>query len=1488
MPLPGGASAKYGLRYELLWTVHSFLSILESKAESIHLEPSGDAGKGIEFCLRTAAGIEYHQVKRQQTGKGVWSLADLNEVLSYFRQRLTDPTATCVFVSIHAAHPLKELADRVRNAATWEEFRSAYISSDSWSGHFHDLHGRWQASSEEDTYQYLERIHVYTIDEVSLRKWAQKRLEVLVDGRPATALKVLALWALDQVHQRLTASDIWEHLKSQGINERSCAQDPEVQEALSEQNQRYEEGVKPVNIGGRIIPRREVKQILACFDDEKEGNIILVSGKAGIGKSSALAQVLTAIQKRDWPWLAFRVDRLQPCLSPREVGEQLRLPGSPVSVLASLAGGQDCLLVIDQLDAISWASGRNVDLFDCIRVLLGQAQHHVQMRVLLACRQFDIENDPRLRDLVSDQGMAKKIPIEPFDAATVSRLVTQLGLNASEFRPRQLDLLALPVHLRLLAETLSDHQADATHFQTARDLYEGFWRYKQQILRDKGIDAQNVVDYMLQYMNEQETLFVPEAVLDRLGREVLILLSENILVQDGPRISFFHESFFDFLFARQMAVSDDFDLVKYIMERGQSLFLRSQIRQCLLFQRDIDHLKAQTSIQTLLTQEGIRFHLKETVLSLMGSLDDPKWEEWGILEALLDSDAARHVWRVLWGSRPWFDLLYAMEVLHAWLASDNDALIDKLIDLFGSVYNGRSDQISTLLTPFIGRSEAWNKRLRFIITHSVAIGMSRKFLDLTLKAVEDGILDAELAFNKGYSPAWSLIESHLNPEWSYELISGYCSRLLALAQKSGNADPFSGIGDPHYGISNNDVNIVLGAALRAPGKFVEWIMPFVMHTVKLNVAQDGDSPWADSVWKHWCAKPEMRYGLGNHILSAVAIALRKLAQDEPTAFQKYAEEFRKTPYLTLQCLLLDAYEANGSYFADDAIEYLLEKPERLAVWHKFNMDWAPQQLIQATATHCASDRLAQLEQVLLEFYPEPLKLYPRGCSIYGLTQLQWLVCIPVSHRSVQAAARLRELQRKFGQPSVPEPSVGKAFLIGSPIPETQARKMEDTHWLKAMQRYFSNEADFERLVGGALELSHVLETLTKEFPSRFAALAYRIPKDANPAYLKAILSGIRGSNLDAVDIVKICNYCHEWPGRPYGQQITCLLADVATRSRTSFSLPEEALAIVAWYATQAPDDTSYRGNDLLMEGINSTKGAAAEDMARLISQNASTLPFFECYLPSMVSEPSMSVRACVAETLLGVLQHNRDLAVQLFVTLCNNADSRLLAASSIEKFLRYALQTHFSSFAPILESMIEAKTEPVKDAGARLACFTSLTVEAAYGLVQRCLAGNETLRLGAARIYAAMLGASAYKAQCETVLGQLFSDPDVRVRNVASECFARFEGRQLREYQNLARAYLASPAFGVKINPLVKALHATTASMPDLALQTCEKFFDVSKTSTQGLQHSAYANLAVDLVVRVYSQTGELSVKHRCLDLIDTISYLGILGLDKIRQEFDR
>lgn len=73
--------------------------------------------------------------------------------------------------------------------------------------------------------------------------------------------------------------------------------------------------------------------------------------------------------------------------------------------LEGIANSDDCLLVIDQLDAVSLTYGRNTQFLDCVHEIT-QALGYQNMRVLLACRHFDLENDHRLRSLVMKSGMS--------------------------------------------------------------------------------------------------------------------------------------------------------------------------------------------------------------------------------------------------------------------------------------------------------------------------------------------------------------------------------------------------------------------------------------------------------------------------------------------------------------------------------------------------------------------------------------------------------------------------------------------------------------------------------------------------------------------------------------------------------------------------------------------------------------------------------------------------------------------------------------------------------------------------------------------------------------------------------------------------------------------------------------------------------------------------------------------------------------------------
>jgi hypothetical protein len=101
-------------------------------------------------------------------------------------------------------------------------------------------------------------------------------------------------------------------------------------------------------------------------------------------------------------------------------------------------------------------------------------------------------------------------------------------------------------------------------------------------------------------------------------------------------------------------------------------------------------------------------------------------------------------------------------------------------------------------------------------------------------------------------------------------------------------------------------------------------------------------------------------------------------------------------------------------------------------------------------------------------------------------------------------------------------------------------------------------------------------------------------------------------------------------------------------------LPEDALALVAWYATEDADPTEdqwrtqvQNGNRSLGEAIhtaaiNSVRGIAAEAVRDLIVHDGSRIGYFIPTLDTMVHDSSLAVRSNVAAALIAVLRHDRE------------------------------------------------------------------------------------------------------------------------------------------------------------------------------------------------------------------------------------------------------
>lgn len=1044
--LTRGVSDKVASRYGTLWTVFCILDVMDNRADSIRLEFSGEEEEGIEFRIRKGGAREYHRVKSQHGAQGHWTLNELgrNMVLSTFWDELNDPAARCVFVSSHPAHQLSELIESAMRAESWAEFDRELLVTPGQVYDFATLRSLWGNCLSEEAFERLRRISTKTIDKSLLSEMVEVRLETLIEGDPTTISEVLFRLALDRVHQELDEHDLTRHLEERSFRRRNWANDDLVLVKLEEANLRYLFPIRNELISRVSILREETNAVLSSLTSIDGRRGILLAGEAGVGKSGIVMQLLERLREHKVPILAFRVDRLDPTPLPDDIGRQLELPGSPVAVLASVAQGQECVLIIDQLDAVSLASGRHPQFFDGVHEVIKQAEAYPRMRLLVVCRKFDLDNDHRFRRLTDPQGVLDVVTVNRLPDKTVWEVVTAIGLEAADLSPEQVQLLSVPLHLNLLAEISETLAARNLDFRTAKDLFDRFWDRKRAVLRERtgrSVQWPEVIDILCDYMSERRSLSAPAETVDEHEEDAQAMASENVLVRDRDRYAFFHETFFDYAFARRF-IGRERELLPFLREGEQHLFRRAQVRQILRHERDADRARYLDDLGELLHSSDIRFHIKQVVFALLAGLEDPTREEWNILAPLLEAREEPYMREIfnLLRSAPWFGLVDSLGLWERWLAEVDEERQNRVVYLLWMAQKHNPDRVAELLEPYVGLP-AWHNRIAYVMS-GADLHTNRRFFELFLKAIDEGILDeADLGVNLYDLP-------HKNAEWACEALYHYLQRrqernLLGAYELF---DPFS-----RSASSNYDEELFTKSARRAPRTFVTELLPFMLRLMEELTEQEGEPPYEGRIWRY--RYPGESHSTEDTLLTAMEVALRTLAKNEPEAFNAFARLLHeKSDFETAQYLLVRSYAANGERYADEAVEYLLEKPARLETGYASDSHWATRQLLEAITPYCSDENMARLEELILSYYSK-WELEATSADWRGSAQLTLLGGIAPSRLSPAAEARLEQWREKFGgDAKEPMPAVMGGF-VRSPIPEESTKNMTDEEWLEAISRY---------------------------------------------------------------------------------------------------------------------------------------------------------------------------------------------------------------------------------------------------------------------------------------------------------------------------------------------------------------------------------------------------------------------------------------------------
>ena len=846
---------------------------------------------------------------------------------------------------------------------------------------------------------------------------------------------------------------------------------------------------------------------------------------------------------------------------------------------------------------------------------------------------------------------------------------------------------------------------------------------------------------------------------------------------------------------------------------------------------------------------------------------------------------------------PWFQLVDSLGLVQRWLDDPDETFVDRSVSILNVIQREMPDRVAHIVEPYIGRSEHWISRLRHLALWG-DWSQGRRYLELMLQLIDVGILDdvdGALAANSDFWLLLTNLQSN-RPSWGCEVVGHYLNRRRQLSLKAGQPNPFDyrdgTIANSPFG--ERTLNELAG---NAPPAFVREVLPFMQAVIEDCASRERDGLLTDLVWSFRTF--QSGYSIGSALLNAMETALSKLAVQQTDVYRAVIEPLRDSPFETVQYLLIRSLAANGPLFADEGIDHLCNSPERLEIGYSSDTHWASRQLIETITPHCSDEKLNQLETLLLGYYTD-WERSVHGIGEFGYAQFTLLSGIFEARRSAEVHKRLGELRRKFVQQEPASPQPMEAQWAQSPIPEDAAKEMNDAQWLSAIHQHDTDERGFTQdgdYVGGARELSRILEGRVKQDPKRFAELVLKFPDHTNHYYFEAVLSGLRETNLDIETTVKVCERCHRIEGRRLGRYICDPIANAAQGE-----VPAEALDLVAWYATEDPDPQQemwrtpvssgkgyYYGGDILNAAINTNRGRAALAMAKLIEHDHKRIAHFQPALEKMVKDPSIAVSSCVAQTLLTVLRHDRDLAVELFRQLCNTEDA-LLQTRFIERFLLFALQTHFQELSHILRRMVTSQLPGVASAGARQACLAALDQLEATELAELCLSGSEAQRIGAAQVMAANVKTATYRSFCEEALIKLFNDCNDEVRSEAAQCFSRFEGTQLEEYEHLVAQFVSSDAFQQNYTHLMMALEETSAKLPEVTLTACERFVDIAglASSDIGTGTAWSADTVTKLTLRIYQQSTEDTIRARSLNLIDKLMKNSAYGINEALETFER
>ncbi|ALL68236.1 ATPase family associated with various cellular activities (AAA) [Paraburkholderia caribensis MBA4] len=1523
--IPGGIADKLGNRYEAKWLALKLIEVVRGTKSALCFEGTSEAFAGFEFQLVDGDVKQWHQVKISNPS-GNWSASRLQQVgvLESFRNRLEldDHHDECHFISQDSAASLRELSERARIANDYADLKLSQKLSEE----FLVVRNAWSVS-DEVAFQWLRRVYCRTQPERELDESIEIFGGLCLNLDGSRVFGALRDFMELRFNRYLTTDDVRLELSKSGVALKHWQLDATLAERLRSSTEDYRLSYSPIPAKSSIS-RSEAGLVVEELTRIGGANIILLTGGAGFGKSGVVHQVIAELNVRGIVHVAMRADELLDSETSADIGHRVtQRSESPVVTLKGVAPTATTVLFIDQVDAVSDASGRSTRLKSLLLRMLSDAEKFETVKVICACRAFDLDTDHRLKAL-TERNTVRRIELSLLDwESQVRPVLDRHGVAPDAMSANQRKLLQLPLNLGIFLEVMDEEQS----FNSRNELFTALLEKKARAIsreRKPAWSLSEPLDSLATWMSEHQSLQAPLSALRRFDSAFNILSSEGLITVRDNSVHFFHESLFDYLFASAFMSSRERSIVDLLTaDEEQHLFRRTQVRQILESLRQDDRPRYLRELAGIFWNSAVRYHIRIAVAQWLGSVTTPTRDE---LHVVLRHDVSSERMTALarwalYGTPDWFDIAEAAGGLVALeLSSPVELRRQDALWWLSRVAPSRPDKVGTLLERWY-RSDASARGRQmldwFMLLHGKPLtGTLLSLFKVVTKEQVHLLLDKTDSYRT--SSLLGILSNDDGTEAVVEIVQTYFE---AWFESHPSGHPFVRDQD------GPDIDSLQKLATQSPSDFLVATTRALVLTIE-RIASESEPDRTD--WTFRWRKVGPQYTASDRFLSIYREALRSVAGSEPHIAERFLSQLPPSAHPALLHLHLETIAAHGAALGHRLPDLLGEADLFEAGWtdlpHQSFADAA-----RASMPSLPLDARTAIETAISNFQPELQycqtllgeirelgedSVYRSRARVSAILResgnSEWsiLETIGESALSERTRRRLAELRRKFPGRTVRTPQGTRAGFVGSPIPQAAIEKMNNRQWLKAIAEYESRPQR-SPLDRGPEQLAANLLALTKNNPNRFANLLTQIPDSSSRSYTRNILLGLGEADIASHKTIirSAILFAHRKAERPFGVEISYLLD-----KHPELAADDSVFDALCWYVEfgsqplrdnpeepEKPRMTPFsieqaiaQGDKLYTRALNGQRASAADTLARVLwTLDGRREQAWDLMERRIRDEPEISVRCVLIHPLLPLYNDNSAKSAGLLEQLTIGKTevvpeaTRLLALASRvgTHLLTYVVRRVPDVGERLIRRLLGSTDVELRTIGAWQVIFASFYDDTFIERADPLIAESDQFRLLAADCAADAIVDGELTERALTAVSRYFRDANKEVRAKASEVFRSIPADKFEKALPLSREFIESPAFEEHSFAFFNTVTQALCDVSEIVVSAAERLVELTTNSDARHHFGTALHQLQELLKREYASTEQSpALRKRILDLLDIMLANEMSGTDEVLKAHER